>query len=104
MIEFNLFYIKIDLINPNYYDINDGWANKTVLSETECKKLCLNDSSCVFVIHFYRNQLNASDLNTNNRKPLNNAPMNTCVLRSQFKIEFGTQKDSSSKIHYLTGI
>ena len=66
--------------------------------------MCLNDSSCVFVIHFYRNQLNASDSNTNNRKPLNNSPMNTCVLRSQLKIEFGTQKDSSSKIHYLTGI
>ena len=104
MIEFNLFFIKIDLINPNYYDINDGWANKTVLSETECKQLCLNDSSCVFVIHFYRNQLNASDSNTNNIKPLNNALMNTCVLRSQLKIELGTQKDSSSKIHYLTGI
>ena len=104
MIEFNLFFIKLDLINPNYYDINDGWANQTVLSEIECKKLCLNDSSCVFVIHFYRNQLNASDSNTNNRKPLNNALNNTCVLRSQLKIELGTQKDSSSKIHYLTGI
>ena len=40
---------------------------------------------------------------TKNRKPLINALNNTCVLRNELKIEYGTQKDSSSNIYYLVG-
>ena len=93
-----------DLTNPNYYEINDGWVNyNNGSNETQCKNLCLNDSTCVFVIHFYRGQVNNSDSSTYDRKPLKNAPNNTCVLRSQLRLDYGTQKDSSSNIHYLIG-
>jgi hypothetical protein len=93
---------KTDLIKPDYYEITN-WNHYTK-TETECKQLCLNDQNCLFVIHFYRDQYNSSDINTSNRKPLINAAMNTCILRNELKIQYGTQRDSSSKIHYLSSI
>ena len=90
----------------NYYDITDGWRGyKSNLNATQCQTMCIQNSSCLFAIHFFRNQFIATDQsNTKNRKPLNNALNNTCVLRNEFKIEYGTQKDSSSNIYYLIGI
>ena len=87
----------------NYYDITGGWRDyKSNLNATECRQSCILNSSCLFAIHFFRNQNQNSD--TRNRKPLNNAPINTCVLRNELNIEYGTQKDSSSNIYYLIGI
>ena len=64
--------------------------------------MCLNDSNCVYVIHFYQNQSNSYDENTFERKPLD-AEANTCILRNEFNIQSGTNKDSSANIYYLTG-
>ena len=87
--------------NFNYYDITDGWVNKELnITAEECKQLCIQNSSCVFAIHFYRNQSRGSG--TENRKPLLNALVNTCILRNELKLEYGTKKDSSCIIYYLT--
>ena len=64
--------------------------------------MCLNNTDCVFAIHFYRDQYNNSNSNTENRKPLN-AKENTCVLRNELNIQNGTYKDSSAIIYYLIG-
>ena len=98
--------IKIEDILPrnlNYYDITDGW-NDAILSvdAEQCKTLCIENISCVYAIHFYKNQYIPGNSNTNYRLPLN-AKMNTCILRGEFKIQFGTNKDSSSNIYYLIG-
>ena len=85
----------------NYYDITDGWRDyKSNLNATECRQSCINDSSCLFAIHFFEKQTTAGQTT---RKPLN-AQNNTCILRNELKIEYGTQKDSSSNIYYLIGI
>ena len=88
--------------NFNYYDITDGWMNKELnITDEECKQLCIRNSSCVFVIHFYRNQYRGTG-GTENRKPLVNAQANTCILRNELKLQYGTKKDSSCNIYYLT--
>ena len=87
--------------NFNYYDITDGWVNRELnLNAEQCKQLCIQNSSCVFAIHFYRNQYIGSS--TEKRKPLVDAPANTCILRNGLKLEYGTKKDSSCNIYYLT--
>ncbi len=92
------------MINPNYYEITDGWENfQTNLNESECKNLCLNNTSCLFAIQFFKDQFDITDNNTHKRKPLNSAKNNTCILKKQLKIYFGTNKDSSSNIYYLIG-
>jgi len=84
----------------NYYDITDGWTDyKSNLNAEDCQESCRYSLSCLFSIHFYENQ------NPNNRKPINGgAKNNTCVLRNQLNIQYGTQKDRSTNIYYLTGI
>ena len=100
---------EIDLTNPNYYEINDGWVNyNNGSNETQCKNLCLNDSTCVFVIHFYRGQVNNSDSSTYDRKPLKNAPNNTCTssatnsqtIKQEFDIILG--QSNSFQLNYQT--
>jgi hypothetical protein len=84
----------------NYYDITDGWTDyKSNLNAEDCQKSCRYSLSCLFSIHFYENQ------NPNNRKPINGgAKNNTCILRNKLNIQYGTQKDRSANIYYLTGI
>ena len=87
--------------NFNYYDITDGWNNKVLnKAEDECQELCIQNVSCIFAIHFYQNQYQGSD-NTKSRKPLN-ASANTCILRNELNLQYGTKKDSSCNIFYLT--
>ena len=87
--------------NFNYYDITDGWVNKELnINAEECKQLCIRNSSCVFAIHFFRNQFIGSG--TEKRKPLVDAPANTCILRNELRVEYGTKKDSACNIYYLT--
>jgi hypothetical protein len=103
---FWLNFTRLDLINPNYYEITNGWENfQTNLNESECKNLFLNNISCLFAIHSFKDQFDITDnnTNTNNMKPLNNAKVNTCILKKQLKIYLGTKKDSSSNIYYLIG-
>jgi len=82
----------------NYYDINDNWTDyKSNLNAEDCQKSCRSSSSCLFAIHFYKDQSPAD------RKPIRGAKNNTCILRNEFNIQYGTQKDSSTNIYYLTG-
>jgi hypothetical protein len=82
----------------NYHDITDGWKDyKLNQTAKQCQELCRQNSSCLFAIHFNSNQ-------SYNRKPLNNSKVNTCILRNELNIQYGTQKDNSSNIYYLTGI
>ena len=82
----------------NYYDITDGWKDfKSNLDYKQCQQLCRQNLSCLFAIHFFKDQ-------SFNRKPLNNAKANTCILRNELNIQHGTQKDSSTNIYYFTGI
>ena len=81
----------------NYYDITDGWKDfKSNLDYKQCQQLCRQNLSCLFAIHFFKDQ-------SFNRKPLNNSKANTCILRNELNIQYGTQKDSSTNIYYLTG-
>jgi hypothetical protein len=81
----------------NYYDITDGWTDyKPNLDYKQCQQLCRQNLSCLFAIHFFKDQ-------SFNRKPLNNSKANTCILRNELNIQYGTQKDSSTNIYYLTG-
>jgi hypothetical protein len=82
----------------NYYDIPDGWMDyKSNLDYRQCQQLCRQNLSCLFAIHFYKDQSPAD------RKPIRGARNNTCILRNEFNIQYGTQKDSSTNIYYLTG-
>ncbi len=83
----------------NYYDITDGWTDyKSNLDYIQCQELCRQSLSCLFAIHFYKDQFPAD------RKPIRGAKNNTCILRNELNIQYGTQKDNSSNIYYLTGI
>ena len=87
----------------NYYDINDGWRDYiSNLTAEECQQLCIQDSSCLFEIYFFRNQLQYQNFFSLNIK--HGALNSTCILRNQLKIQHGTQKDSSITIYYLIGI
>ena len=84
----------------NYYDITDGWSDyKSNLNAEDCRQSCILNSSCLFAIHFFEKQTTAAQTT---RKPLN-AQNNTCIFRNEFKVQYGTQKDSSSNIYYLIG-
>ena len=84
----------------NYYDISDNWTDyKSNLDANQCQESCRYSLSCLFAIHFYKDQSPAD------KKPINGgAKTNTCILRNELNIQYGTQKDKFANIYYLTGI
>ncbi len=82
-----------------------GWTSTSITfdkNEIQCQQICLEDSTCLFVIHFYQDQ-DQNNVDTKNRKPLI-VKKNTCILKKELKIQNGVKKDGSSFIYYLTSM